>query len=386
MYAREIHDTHGKTFLSNYSKDGTKHINSVSRALLNQLLMTAAEEAGAKILFGYKCTRVDLATRSAVFQDRAMKAVVEAPDLIVGSDGAYSGVRSSLVRTDRFNYSQTYLPHGYKELTIPATSAGEFAMHPNRLHIWPRGHFMMIALPNPDKTFTCTLFAPFEGDDSFALLHTKDAVRAFFHKYFADAVPLMPALEDEFFANPTPSLMTVRCSPWSRDNVTLIGDAAHAIVPFFGQGMNAAFEDCVALADCVAHARASGAADWVKPALKAYEERRIANANAIADMALENFVEMRDKTGDPEFLFRKEVAHLLGNAFPDRFLARYERVSFSLIPYTEAVRIGKLNDIVLDAVIAQLGAERDVKKVDLEHARHLCEKHLPLIDLSTLGY
>lgn len=386
MFAREIHDPHGKTVASNYSKDGTKHINSVSRGLLNQLLMTAAEEAGAKILFGFKCMRVDMAAHSITFQDRDGRTVVETPDLIVGSDGAFSGVRSSLVRTDRFNYSQTYLEHGYKELTIPPTRAGEFAMHANRLHIWPRGHFMMIALPNPDKSFTCTLFAPFEGADSFALLTDAAAVRAFFLKHFADAVPLMPTLEHDFFANPTPSLLTVRCSPWSRDNVTLLGDAAHAIVPFFGQGMNAAFEDCVALSESIAHARAAHGAAWVAPALKAYEQRRIANSNAIADMALENFIEMRDKTADPEFLFRKEVAHLLGNAFPDRFLARYERVSFSLIPYTEAVRIGKLNDVVLDAVIARLGAERDVKKVDLEHARQLCEQHLPLIDHSTLGY
>jgi kynurenine 3-monooxygenase len=385
MYARAIHDTQGHVVHSNYSKDGTKHINSVSRAQLNQVLMSAAEEAGAKIHFGFKCLRVDLPSRSVQFQNLAGQLVVESPALLIGADGAFSGVRSSLVRTDRFSYSQDYLEHGYKELTIPPTAAGEFAMHANRLHIWPRGHFMMIALPNPDKSFTCTLFAPFEGRDSFALLRTPADVTAFFDTHFRDAVPLMPTLIADFFANPTPSLVTVRCNPWSRDGfATLLGDAAHAVVPFFGQGMNAAFEDCVALSECIANARAATApqadGDWRTPALAAYEARRIANSNAIADMALENFVEMRDKTADPGFLFRKEVAHLLGNHFPDRFLARYERVSFSLIPYTEALRIGKLNDQILDTVIAHLGGVRDVSKVDLAEARRLCESLLPLID------
>jgi kynurenine 3-monooxygenase len=390
MFARAIHDLQGNVVHSNYSKDGVKHINSVSRAQLNQVLMTAAEDAGAKINFGFKCLRVDLPTRSVQFQNLAGQLVVESPALLVGADGAFSGVRNSLVRTDRFSYSQDYLAHGYKELTIPPTAAGEFALHANRLHIWPRGHFMMIALPNPDKSFTCTLFAPFEGRDSFALLRTPADVRAFFDTFFRDAVPLMPTLVEDFFANPTPSLVTVRCNPWSRDNfATLLGDAAHAVVPFFGQGMNAAFEDCVALSECIANARAApqaddAAADWRAAALAAYEARRIANSNAIADMALENFIEMRDKTADPEFLFRKEVAHLLGNQFPDRFLARYERVSFSLIPYTEALRIGKINDTILDAVIARLGTVRDVSKVDLEHARQLCETQLPLINQKDL--
>eukprot|EP01108_Squamamoeba_japonica_P003176 TRINITY_DN2612_c0_g1_i1.p2 TRINITY_DN2612_c0_g1~~TRINITY_DN2612_c0_g1_i1.p2 ORF type:complete len:482 (-),score=267.20 TRINITY_DN2612_c0_g1_i1:37-1443(-) len=389
MYARAIHGAEASSPIvtSNYSKDGTKHINSVSRGELNCHLLTAAEAAGVRVQFEHKCTNVDLKQKTVTFAPAdgeggwaRDKSVTRTPALLVGADGAFSAVRGAMQRTNRFNYSQSYLEHGYKELTIPPTADGGFALEKERLHIWPRGSLMMIALPNLDASFTCTLFAPFSGRDSFAELATPDDVRAFFDRVFPDAVPHMPTLVEDFFANPTSSLCTVRCSPWSRgDFACLLGDAAHAVVPFFGQGMNAAFEDCVALTAAVADARAATPDAWLAPALARYNAERIDNANAIADMALENFIEMRDKTADEAFLFRKEVAHLLGNEFPQRFLARYERVSFSLIPYTEAVRIGLLNDIVLDRVIERAG-ERDLAKIDLEFAKQLCEEHLPLID------
>lgn len=264
-------------------------------------------------------------------------AVVRKPELLVGADGAFSGVRAAMQRTDRFNYSQSYLKHGYKELTIPAKDGGGFRLEKERLHIWPRGSFMMIALPNLDGSFTCTLFAPYEGKDSFAELQTPEAVRSFFDRVFPDAVPHMPTLVEDFFANPTPSLVTIRCSPWTRGNFAcLLGDAAHAIVPFFGQvcarvsflrrancrltplqGMNAAFEDCLVLSECVKEALNEHADDWIAPMFEQYNEARVDNANAIADMALENYVEMRDKTADPNFNFRKEARALL--AFPFTF-------------------------------------------------------------------
>jgi kynurenine 3-monooxygenase len=237
-------------------------------------------------------------------------------------------------KTDRFEYAQSFLQHGYKELTLPPDDNGGFRMEPNVLHIWPRGGFMMIALPNVDGSYTCTCFWPFSGGNSFSALTTREEIRAYFGKTFPDAVPLMPALEEDFLLNAVGSLVTVRCAPWRyKDRVALLGDAAHAIVPFYGQGANAAFEDCIVLDECLREF----SSDTVE-ALRVYELRRKRHADALADLAIGNFFEMRDKTASTTFLFGKKVEKLLAKLFPGRFLPLYYMVTFSRMPYADAVR------------------------------------------------
>lgn len=332
-----------------YSHDPNDAINSVSRGGLNLALIRAVANYGnVEVVFDHPCIDVDLDAPAAIFETSNGPRRVPA-DLVLGADGAFSPVCAKLQKTDHFEYSQSYLEHGYKELQIPATAAG-FALDPHALHIWPRGGSMMIALPNRDHTFTCTLFWPMKGDHGFESLRTPLEVRAFFEMHYPDAVPLMPALTEEYFQNPTGSLVTVRCSPWHwQDKVCLLGDSAHAIVPFYGQGMNAAFEDCLALSQCLArHASDRGAA------LQEFQAMRKPNADAIADMALANFVEMRDKVGTAEFLYRKKVEQTVHQAFPDRVTPQYNLVSFSTVPYVDALKGGAKLDAVLDCVIAEL--------------------------------
>ncbi len=254
MRGRMIHAPSGEQTFQPYGKDDSEVLHSVSRAGLNRLLVeAAARQPSVRLFFGHKCTGVDLDTGTLEFVDPATPAAVRVQaDLIVGTDGAYSAVRGSLQKQERFNYRQDYLGHGYKELTIPAGPDGSFRLDPHALHIWPRGSFMMIALPNQDGSFTGTLFWPFEGPNSFAALRSADAVEAHFRVQFPDVVPLIPTLGRDFLDNPTGALVTIRCQPWHWDGrVVLLGDACHAVVPFLGQGMNAAFEDCTVLADCL---------------------------------------------------------------------------------------------------------------------------------------
>ena len=242
MHGRVMHNRAGELSFLQYGKEG-QFINSVSRSALNIVLMDKAEELGVDFHFEQRITKVDL-EKTILTVDHGESTVVRNFDLIIGADGAFSAVRGALQFTDRFDYSQDYIDHGYKELHIPPGTAGSFQLEKNALHIWPRESFMMIALPNPDGSFTCTLFFPFEGSPSFNRLKTDAEVSMFFESTFPDAVKLMPSLLEDYNANPTSSLVTVRCYPWVKNNTLLIGDAAHAIVPFFGQGMNAGFEDC----------------------------------------------------------------------------------------------------------------------------------------------
>ncbi|TAK37538.1 MAG: kynurenine 3-monooxygenase, partial [Saprospiraceae bacterium] len=252
---------------------------------------------------------------------------------VFGADGAFSAIRSSMQRLPRFNYSQQYLGHAYKELSIPATEGGGHRMEKHALHIWPRGQFMLIALPNLDGSFTCTLFLPFEGPESFENLKTEAQVMAFFKKYFPDVVPVMPTLVHDFFANPAPGLATIRCSPWHyRRRVLLLGDAAHAIVPFFGQGMNAGFEDCTILDGLMDKYDE----DW-DAIIEEFDTHRAEDANAIAGLALMNFIEMRDKVADAQFLLRKKIEAYLHERFPKDFRSVYSMVSFSHVPYSIAL-------------------------------------------------
>jgi kynurenine 3-monooxygenase len=344
MRGRMIHDTSGKLTFQPY---GTRDqaINSVSRGGLNQLLLDAAEETAGPVIFQHRLEEMELDTARLTFSSPAGPVQVDG-GTVVGADGAFSAVRTQLQRRERFNYSQEYLAHGYKELYIPPASAGGFRMEPNALHIWPRGGFMMIALPNFDGSFTCTLFWAFQGANSFENLKTEADVLKFFTATYPDAVPLMPTLAHDFFANPTSSLVTVRCSPWHyEDRIVLVGDAAHALVPFYGQGANAAFEDCVVLDQCLdAHAsdRARAFAD--------FEQQRKRHADAIADLALANFIEMRDRVASPMFLLKKKIEKILHGLFPQSFIPLYTMVSFSRIPYADAVDRARRQDRVLRGI------------------------------------
>ena len=350
MRGRMIHDKSGDLHFTAYDADPNKCINSIGRGALNTVTIDAARRyENVRVHFNHKCTGADIDTPSAQLLDTQTAQKVEATgDAIIGVDGAFSVIRRAMQRLERFDYSQTYLAHGYKELTIPPGADGAWRMEKHALHIWPRKSFMMIALPNPDGSFTCTLFWEWEGPRSFATPRSDDEVRRFFGEEFPDAVPLMPELLEDFRSNPTGSLVTVRCAPWHhRDKVALLGDAAHAVVPFYGQGMNAAFEDCVVLDECLTEF-----ADDRRRAFAEYFARRKPNADALADLAIQNFVEMRDKTASPVFRAKKKLDHALETMLPGRYLPLYTMVSFTRIPYADAARRARRQDAIVYSVVA----------------------------------
>jgi kynurenine 3-monooxygenase len=344
MRGRMIHDKSGALHFAPYDVDPKKCINSIGRASLNTTIIEAAQRyPSVRVHFNRKCTDVDLAEPACRLETETGKLTVHG-DAVIGVDGAFSAVRASMQRKiENFQYSESYLAHGYKELTIPPAPDGSWLIEKNALHIWPRKSFMMIALPNPDGSFTCTLFWEFEGPRSFATTKTDDDVRRFFGEEFPDAVPLMPTLLEDFKNNPTGSLVTIRCAPWYyHDKVCLLGDAAHAVVPFYGQGMNAAFEDCIVLDECLATF-----GDNRERAFAGYFERRKENADALADLAIGNFIEMRDKTASRTFRAKKRLDHLLEAALPGVYLPLYTMVTFTRIPYAQAARRARLQDRLL---------------------------------------
>lgn len=350
MHGRMIHDLAGNQTLQPYGLSG-QSIYSVSRAVINRILMDCADALpNINFHFHQRCRKIDLnATTITLENEQTNQIHTHQSDLIFGADGAFSNVRFSLQRTYRFNYSQSFLPHGYKELTIPPSSDGDFQMEPNALHIWPRKRFMLIALPNPDKSFTCTLFLSFEGAISFEQLQTPEQVQAFFEVHFPDAIPLMPDYKEEFFENPTSSLVTINCDPWIKNKVALIGDASHAIVPFYGQGMNAGFEDCYVLNSIIEKQQAEQLLDWTQ-VLNEYQTVRIPDANAISELALRNFIEMRDSVINPNFVYRKKIEQVLNKKYADKYLPLYSMVTFSDLRYSEALRISKLQDDFFNAL------------------------------------
>jgi kynurenine 3-monooxygenase len=349
MYGRYLHQADGNTAFQPYSKNN-EAIYSVSRGELNRKLMTLAEQHGVKIYFEHRCTGVDVAHNTINFElaDKSLKVVLA--DLLFGADGAFSALRDSYVKMPRVSCDQHYLEYGYKELAIVPGKNGEWMMEKNALHIWPRGKYMMIALPNTDGTFTCTMFMPFEGDGmAFDKLNSEADVVDLFDKQFADAKPLMPGLLEDFFTNPTSALITTHISSWRyKDQSALIGDAAHAIVPFYGQGMNAGFEDCTVLSSILDKEDQ----DW-DAILKEYEIKRKPNGDAVAALALLNFTEMRDKVADPKFLERKKIEKELGKRYPDQFVSVYEMVSFSHTPYDTAMRCIQAQDRLLARIMEQ---------------------------------
>ena len=352
MRGRMIHGPSGKLAFQAYGKDASESIHSVSRAGLNLTLVNAAARYDSvRLFFEQKCTDIDLATATLELQDSATGATTQVPaDSVIGADGAYSAVRARMQKHDRFNYSQEYLSHGYKELTIPPAPGGGFCMEKHALHIWPRHSFMMIALPNLDGSFTCTLFWPYEGPHSFAEVKTEADLFRVFDRYFPDALPLMPTLPADYFANPVGPLLTVRCSPWHIDGrVVLLGDACHAVVPFLGQGMNAAFEDCTILERCLAaqvHDRAA--------AFAAFERQRKENTDALADLCVANFLEMRDRVSSRLFRLRKKAENLLHKLLPRWYLPLYTRITFTTTAYAAARRRAHRQNLLVCAVLPGL--------------------------------
>jgi kynurenine 3-monooxygenase len=352
MRGRMIHPVQGELDFQPYSFDGQRAINSISRGALNNVLLDAAEATpGVRIVFEHRLVELDPATGAMTFEtpEGAVSATAE---VVLGADGAGSAVRGQLLRYGVLTESLDFLDYGYKELTIPPLPSGDFALDPGALHIWPRGTSMMIALPNPDRSFTCTLFWPTSGTSSFASLSSPAAIERHFRTHYPDMLALAPNLVDDYLHNPVGLLGTVRCAPWQVDGrVALLGDAAHAIVPFYGQGANCAFEDVVELDRCLDEC----GDDW-SAALPLYESRRKDNAEAIAQMALDNFVEMRDKVASPVFRLGKKIEHALERKLPGRYVSRYELVSFSTIPYVEVRRRVRRQHQVLGGIAAGAAA------------------------------
>ncbi|MEV4543795.1 FAD-dependent oxidoreductase [Micromonospora echinaurantiaca] len=347
MRGRMIHPVDGEPQFQSYSAAGTLAINSISRGALNNALLDAAAALpGVRIAFDHRLVGLDPATGEMTFETPTGKTTAGAP-VVLGADGAGSAVRGQLLGHGLLTESLDFLDYGYKELTIPPLG-GDFALDPEALHIWPRGTSMMIALPNPDRSFTCTLFWPTHGTASFASLGSPAAIERHFATHYPDLPPLAPNLVDDYQHNPVGVLGTVRCTPWQvGGKVGLLGDAAHAIVPFYGQGANCAFEDVVELDRCLDDC----ADDWAA-ALPLFQERRQDNAEAIARMALTNFVEMRDKVASPVFQLWRRVEHALERALPGRYVSQYELVSFSTTPYAEVRRRVRRQHRVLGAVAA----------------------------------
>ncbi|MCO8274072.1 FAD-dependent monooxygenase [Actinoplanes sp. TRM 88003] len=350
MRGRMVHPLHGETNFQPYSLSGDRAINSIGRGALNDALLDAAGATpGVTIHFDHPLTALDPSLGTLGFADGSSAKA----DIVLGADGAGSATRGLLMAYAGEGFSETvsFLDYGYKELTIPARD-GEYALDPGALHIWPRGTSMMIALPNPDRSFTGTLFWPSSGSDSFASIGSPAAVERHFRENYPDLLELIPNLVEDYRHNPVGLLGTVKCAPWQMlGRVALIGDAAHAIVPFYGQGANASFEDVVELDRCL---DATGD-NWAE-ALPLYEQGRRENSEAIAEMALANFVEMRDKVADPFFKLGKNVEHTLERWLPGKYVSRYELVSFSTTPYAEVRRRVKQQHQVVGAVAGALVA------------------------------
>jgi kynurenine 3-monooxygenase len=376
MKGRLMHSAQSELTFQPYGKNDTEVINSISRADLSIALMNAAEAAGVKIHFDRRCAGIDFKTGALrILDEQSGQTAVIGSAVTIGCDGSASAIRNEMLRRSRFNFSQQYLDYGYKELTIPARADGTHALEINALHIWPRGNYMLIALPNVDGTFACILFLPFDGPDSFEKVAKPEAVAEFFHRTFPDVVPLMPNLAENFTANLTGAMVTIKCSPWHVEGRALmLGDSAHAIVPFFGQGINCGFEDCTVFLELLDRY----GADWGK-IFPDFEKARRENTDAIADLAVENFVEMRDRVGDPRFLFRKKVEFALEARYPQLFVPKYAMVTFHRVPYATALLRGQLQEAILAELCDGIGRVEDL---DWDKAGRLVHQQLTPLEFS----
>lgn len=346
MEKRAIHLVDKLNF--QYYGNNGENIYSISRGVLNRKMIDLAEEAGVEFYFEQKIWDVSLADATLQIGETERGAWTEAKyDMVFGADGAFSRIRHRMQRQSMFNYSQEFLNTGYKELNIPANADGTHKLDKYSLHIWPRGKYMLIALPNLDGSFTCTLFMPFEGENSFASLTNRAEVEAFFTKNLPDTIDVIPKLTEDFFNNPTSTLVTMKCFPWTfEDKVALIGDACHAIVPFYGQGMNAGFEDITVLNQMIE----KYGDDW-KTIFSEYENSRKPNADAIAELSYRNFMEMSSKTADEKFLLQKKIEKNFSDKYPDLWMPLYSRVTFSLHPYSEALAMGDFQDGIMQQIL-----------------------------------
>jgi kynurenine 3-monooxygenase len=377
MKGRMMHSVQSELTFQPYGKADNDVIHSISRAELNIALMNAAEARGVRIHFQKRCTGVDLKSGAIRLHDEqtGKERIVESA-VTIGTDGSASAIRNQMLKLNRFNFSQQYLDYGYKELTIPAGPVGEHLLETSALHIWPRGNHMLIALPNADGSFACILFLPFEGSDSFARLNTEADIVDFFRYRFPDALSLMPHLADNFFSNPTGTMVTIKCSPWHVNGHTLLlGDAAHAIVPFFGQGLNCGFEDCTSLIELLDQ----HGPDWER-VFAEFEKVRKVNTDAIADLAVENFVEMRDHVADPRFLFRKKVELAIEARYPKLFVPKYAMVTFHRVPYAVAMQRGRVQDLMLAELCDPINRVEDI---DWDKADRMIRGQLSPLELAS---
>lgn len=359
---RAIHtgnDTVNEQF---YGKDG-EVIYSLSRGLLNKKMVDLAQQAGVEFFFEQKVWDVDLTTATiSIGETERGEWTTKDYDLTFGADGAFSRIRHRMQRQSMFNYSQEFLNIGYKELNIPANADGTHKLDKNALHIWPRGSFMLMALANPNGSFTCTLFMPHDGKNSFEELQTKEQLVAFFAQHFPDTKEVIPNLVEDFFKNPTSYLVTMKCFPWTFSNkVALIGDACHAIVPFYGHGMNAGFEDITVLNKMIEQY----GDDWAN-LLNDYENSRKPNTDAIAELSYRNFMEMSAKTADGKFLLQKKIEKWFSDKHPDKWMPLYSRVTFSLQPYSEALAIGDFQNQIMEQVMQIENIEQKWNSVEVE--------------------
>ncbi|MFV9482952.1 FAD-dependent oxidoreductase [Christiangramia sp. ASW11-125] len=361
---RAMHVDDKPVYFQKYGEDG-EAIYSISRGILNRKMIDLAEEAGAEFRFEEKIWDVDL-PNAKLYTGESEKSVWKEYqfDLIFGADGAFSRTRHKMQRQSRFNYSQHFIDVGYKELTIPANPDGSHKLDNASFHIWPRGNFMLIAMPNLDGSFTCTLFMPFEGDISFESIQTEQQADQFFEQYFPDIKDEISNLKRDFFKNPTSAMVTIKCYPWSYfDKITLVGDSAHAIVPFYGQGMNAGFEDISVLNE-----KMSQHGDNWEIIFEEYQRERKPNTDAIAELSYRNFVEMSSKTADPSFLLRKKIEKKFALKYPELWVPLYSRVTFSDKAYSDALDIGDYQRGIMDEVMKIPGIEEtwDSEEVELK--------------------
>jgi len=364
MDRRAMHVLGKPIYFQNYGKDG-EAIWSISRGVLNRKMIDLAEKSGVEFKFEEKVWDVNL-PEAKLYTGETEKGEWKeyAYDLIFGCDGAFSRIRHKMQRRSQFDYSQDFLDVGYKELTIPANADGSHKLDANSFHIWPRGRFMFIAMPNIDGSFTCTLFMPFEGDASFESIKTKDEAENFFKTHFPSVDHEIENLTEDFFKNPTSAMVTMKCYPWTYwDKVALIGDSAHAIVPFYGQGMNAGFEDIYVLNEII---KEQG--DNWEGIFEQYQKQRKPNADAIAELSYRNFIEMSSKTADPKFLLQKKIEKKFADKYPDKWLPLYSRVTFSYRPYAEALAIGDAQEKIMEQIMAMPNIEEKWDSNEVERA------------------
>ena len=363
VYGRLIHNIDGGLVFQPYGNNN-EAIFCVKRGDLNNVLLDFAEQTcGVEFHFNKKCVSIDLAGAAIETEDLGSGAVDRyCGELLFGSDGAYSAVRQQLQKARRFNYSQQHWEQGYKELSVPACEADDWTRWKNVLHIWPRGNYMLIGFPNLDGSFTCSLHLPFEGEPSFDSIRDGSGVMNLFQAAFPDVTARMTNLVDDFFTGPPSSMVTIKCSPWVfQDRVALIGDAAHSIFPSYGQGANAGFEDCAVLDGLIDRY----GEDWAT-ILAEYEKQRKPNTDAIADLCVEHFIELRDLVGNPGFLLRKQIERKINQIYPEKYKDLYSMITFTSLPYTEAMKINQEQRRIADLVMQVKGIEDRLNSKEIE--------------------